>query len=165
VPPPAPGTAAAPPVPPPVAAPAQPRTHPASRRTAPPRRELRQRALAAAIFGLLGLIALSAANQAGHASYLVGFALIIGAAGCVLGISAVVRARRDETIRPRGSVAGIIMGAVCVVLSLLAFVGIIFARQLTSYESCMNNATTNAAQQACTQQLMRAVQTRTDQGR
>ncbi|HUZ27054.1 MAG TPA: hypothetical protein VMV07_25165 [Streptosporangiaceae bacterium] len=123
-----------------------------------PRRELRQRALAAAIFGLLSLLALAAANQAGHASYLVGFALVVGVAAGVLGASAARRARQEDAARPPGSVAAVILGVVSVVLSLLAFVGIIFARQLTTYEQCTNNATSNAAQQACARELLHAIQ-------
>jgi hypothetical protein len=129
-----------------------------SRPTAPPRRELRQRALAATIFALLSLLALVAANQAGHASYLVIFALVIAVAACVLGASAARRARREDTARPRGSVAGIILGAVAIILSLVALLGIIFARQLTNYEQCMNNAQTTAAQQACEHRLLQSVQ-------
>jgi peptidoglycan/LPS O-acetylase OafA/YrhL len=128
------------------------------------RRELRHRALAAAVFGLLSLLALTAANQAGHASYLVSFALVVGVAACVLGVSAARRARREDTARPPGSVAAIILGVVSIVLSLLAFVGIVFAKQLTTYEQCRNNATSNVEQQACTRQLMHSVQSRYGQG-
>jgi hypothetical protein len=146
--------------PPPEFRPAPARPQRPSRPAAPPRRELRQQALAASVFGLLGLLALTAANQAGHALYLVVFALVIGAAGCVLGISAGRRARREATMRPRGSVAAIVLGAVTIVLSLFAIIGIAYSQQLTTYEQCMKNATTTAAQQACTHQLMHAVQSR-----
>jgi predicted PurR-regulated permease PerM len=144
----------------PESAPVPARARRPGRPTAPPRRELRQQALAAAVFGLLGLLALSAVSQAGHALYLVAFALVIGAAACVLGVSAGRRARREDTVRPRGSVAAIILGAVSVVLALFAMVGIAFNQQLTSYEQCMNNAVTTAAQHACTQQLLHAVESR-----
>ena len=89
-----------------------------------------------------------------------GFALVVGVTACVLGASAARRARREDTARPPGSVAAVILGVVAIVLSLLAFVGIVFARQLATYEQCMNNAPSNAAQQACTRQLMHSVQSR-----
>jgi hypothetical protein len=126
--------------------------------TEPPRRELRQRAAAGAIFGLLSLLALSAVSQAGHALYLVIFALVIGALGGVLGISAARRARRENTIRPRGAVAAIVLSAISISLGLLALIGVIFSRQLTDYEQCMNSARTTAAQQVCTDRLLHAVE-------
>jgi MFS family permease len=128
-----------------------------ARHTAQPRQELRQRALAAAIFGLLGLLALSAANQVAHPSYLVAFALAIGIVACVLGATAARRARREETARPRGSVAGIVLGGVSIGLALLAFVAITFSRQLTDYQQCMDNARSATAQQTCTHQLLQSV--------
>jgi uncharacterized membrane protein len=106
---------------------------------------------------VLSLLALATANKAGHASYLVSFALVVAVAACVLGISSSRRARREDTARPRGSVAAVILGVISIVLSLLAFVAIIYSRQLTTYEQCVRNATTNAAQQTCTRQLMHAI--------
>jgi hypothetical protein len=152
VPPPPPGQAPAP-VPPVI-------TRPQGRPTGVPRRELRQQALAATIFGLLSMLALTAANQAGHAVYLVVFALVIGVAAAVLGISAGRRAHREGAARPRGSVAGIILGVVSVILALMALFVLTFSRQFASYEQCMNKATTPAAQQACTHHLLQSVQSR-----
>jgi hypothetical protein len=129
-----------------------------------PRRELRQQALAAAIFGLLSLLALTAANQAGHALYLVLFALVIGLAATVLGISAGNRAHREGAVRPRGSVAAIVLGVISVVLALMASVVLLFPHRFANYEQCMNNAATSSAQQACTDQLLQAaVQAHNDQ--
>jgi hypothetical protein len=121
-----------------------------------PRRELRQQALAAAIFGLLSLLALTAANQAGHALYLVLFALVIGLAATVLGISAGNRAHRESAVRPRGSVAAIVLGVISVVLALMASVVLLFPHRFANYEQCMNNAATTSAQQDCTDQLLQA---------
>lgn len=110
------------------------------------------------IFGLLSLLALSAANEVSHVGYLITFAMVIGLAALVLGISAARRARLEETMRPRGSVAAIILGAVSIALAVLALIGLVFAHQLTNYEQCLNNARGTAAQQACTQQLIHAIQ-------
>jgi multisubunit Na+/H+ antiporter MnhC subunit len=140
------------------APPAAGRTQPPAPPTDPPRRELRQRAAAGAIFGLLSLLALSAVNQAGHAVYLVVFAVAVGGAGCVLGISSARRARRENTTRPRGAVAAMVLGTIAIVLSLLAFFVIIFARQLNSYERCMTGARSTAQQQVCTDRLLHSVE-------
>jgi peptidoglycan/LPS O-acetylase OafA/YrhL len=129
-----------------------------TRPTAAPRRELRQRAAAATIFGLLSLLALSGAAQANHALYLVIFALAVGLAAGVLGVSAAIGARRESTARPRGAVAGVILGGMSIALSLLAIVAIVFSSQLTNYEQCVNKAHTTAAQQACTRQMLKSVQ-------
>jgi hypothetical protein len=116
------------------------------------------------VFGLLSLLALSATGEVSHASYLIAFGLVIGVAALALGISAARRARLEDTMRPRGSVAAIILGSVSVALALLALVGLIFTRQLTNYEQCVNNAHGTAAQQTCTRQLLHAMESRFDHG-
>jgi hypothetical protein len=68
-------------------------------------------------------------------------------------------------MRPRGSVAAIVLGALTIVLALFALIGIAYSQQLTTYEQCMKNATTTAAQQACTHQLLHSVQSRYGQSR
>ena len=110
------------------------------------------------IFGLLSLLALSAANEVRHTGYLITFALVVGLVGLVLGISAARRARHENTMRPRGSIAAIILGAVSILLALLALVGLVFAKQLTNYEQCLNNARSSTAQQTCTRQLLHAME-------
>jgi hypothetical protein len=112
------------------------------------------------IFGLLSLLALSAANEVSHVGYLITFALVVGLAALVLGISAARRARLEDTMRPRGSIAAIILGAVSIVLALLALAGLVFAKQLTNYEQCLNNAHGTAAQQTCTRQLLHGMESR-----
>jgi hypothetical protein len=130
------------------------------RPTAPARRELRQEALAAAVFGLLSLLALAVADQVSHPLYLVTFALVVGLAAGVLGVIAGRRARRDNTARPRGSVAAVVMGSVAVVLGLLAAVVLSYSQQFTQYEQCMNGATSHAAEQVCAHNLVHAIQSR-----
>jgi predicted PurR-regulated permease PerM len=123
-----------------------------------PRRELRQRALAAAVFGLLSLFALSAAGQVNHALYLVAFAFVVAVIAIVAGASASRRARREETARPRGSLAAVILGSVAIFLCAVALVAIVFARQFADYQTCISNAPTSAAKQACATKFMQAVQ-------
>jgi hypothetical protein len=129
-----------------------------ARPTAPPRRELRQRAAAAAFFGLLALLALTAANEVHRPLYLVIFSMVIGAGAAVLGISAAVRARKDNTRRPPGSVAAIVLGVISILLAGISVLAIVFARQLSNYEQCMNNASTSAAKQACANQMLQSIQ-------
>lgn len=141
-------------VPAPVPQPARP--------SGPPRRELRHRAAAAALFGALSLFALSASGQAEHASYLLAFALVIGVAAAVLGITAARAARTEGTTRPRGSMAAIILGVVSVVLTAVTIFGMVFNSQLTRYGNCVQAARGNAAQQACTRQFIRSLEKHSD---
>ncbi|MGH3276403.1 MAG: hypothetical protein ACRDNZ_19000 [Streptosporangiaceae bacterium] len=127
------------------------------RATAPPRIELRQRALAGAIFGLLSLLAISLTNEVRHALYLVAFSAAVAVVAIAAGASAAHRARREETARPHGSLAAIILGSASIALSALSLVAIIFATQLATYERCASNAPTAAARQTCEQTFLRAV--------
>ncbi|HEY1616928.1 MAG TPA: hypothetical protein VGG25_04880 [Streptosporangiaceae bacterium] len=150
----APTLLSAPPAPVPVPQPPRP--------AGPPRRELRHRAAAAAIFSVLAMLALSGVGQAGHALYLLSFALVVGAGAAILGISAARAARKDGTTRPRGSVAAIILGVVSVALATLSIVGTIYYSQLTTYQRCINAAHNTPAQQTCTRQLIHSMESHSD---
>jgi hypothetical protein len=141
---------------PPPNVPVRPQPRPAP--TKPPRQELRHRAIAANVFGLLSLLSLAAANQVKHVGYLVAFSLIIAVVGLVLGISAARRARLDDTMRPRGSVSSIILGSVAIVLALLTLVGLVFSKQLTTYQDCISSAHSTAAQQNCARNLLHGLE-------
>jgi hypothetical protein len=125
----------------------------------PPETALRQRAVAALILGVLSVLALLGVGSNFHRGiYLVIFALAVGIGACWLGITAMQRARRSVSMRPRGAVAGIVLGVIGALLSavlLLAFAA--FWRQLTSYSQCLNEANTPSAQQACVNQLHHSV--------
>jgi hypothetical protein len=153
------------PPPPPQPPPRPPRPPRAGRPTAPPRRDLQHRALAAAVFGLISLFALSAANLVEHALYLVAFSVVVGLVAIVAGVSASRRARKEETARPRGSLAAVILGALSIALSALVAVGIVFATQITAYEQCYNTAPSAAAKQACAQKFTQSVQRQIENGR
>jgi uncharacterized membrane protein len=116
------------------------------------------------IFGLLSLLALSATGEVSHVGYLIAFSLVIGLAALVLGISAARRARLEDTMRPRGSVAAIILGSVSLTLAVLALIGLVFTKQLTNYQQCMNNAHGTSAQQTCTRQLLHSMESRFNNG-
>jgi uncharacterized membrane protein len=88
----------------------------------------------------------------------VAFAFVVAVIAIVAGASASRRARREETARPRGSIAAVILGSVAIVLSAASLVVIVFASQFAAYQQCMNNAPTASAQQACVQTFMKAVQ-------
>jgi predicted PurR-regulated permease PerM len=90
--------------------------------------------------------------------YLVIFALVVGLAACWLGVTAMQRARRSASMRPRGAMFGTVLGGIGAFLSavLLIFLAV-FWRQLTTYSQCLGTANTVAAQQACMNQLNRSL--------
>jgi predicted PurR-regulated permease PerM len=90
--------------------------------------------------------------------YLVFFALAVGIGACWMAITALRRARRAVSMRPRGAVAAIVLGGIGALLSavmLLAFAA--FWNQLNSFSQCLNEANTPSAQQACVNQLHSSV--------
>jgi multisubunit Na+/H+ antiporter MnhB subunit len=90
--------------------------------------------------------------------YLVIFALVVGLAACWLGATAMQRARRAASMRPRGVVLATVVGALGAFLSavLLIFLAV-FWSQLTTYSRCRSTANTVAGQQACVNQLNHSV--------
>jgi predicted PurR-regulated permease PerM len=90
--------------------------------------------------------------------YLVIFALILGLVACWLGVTAMQRARRAASMRPRGAVLATIFGSLGAFLSavLLIFLAV-FWNQLTTYSRCLSTANTVAGQQACMNQLNRSL--------
>jgi predicted PurR-regulated permease PerM len=120
---------------------------------------MRQRAVAALILGVLSLLALLGVGTNFHRGiYLVFFALVVGVGACWFGISAVRRARRSVTMRPRGAVAGTVLGAIATLLSVILLIAFAaFWNQLNSFSQCLNQANTPSAQQACMNQLHRSV--------
>ncbi len=86
--------------------------------------------------------------------YLVIFALVVGLAACWLGVTAMRRARRSASMRPRGAVLATVFGAIGAFLSaLLLIILAVFWGQLTTYSRCLGAANTVTARQACLNQL------------
>jgi ABC-type amino acid transport system permease subunit len=107
----------------------------------------------------MSVIALPAIGYNFHRGiYLLIFALVVGIVACWFGITAMQRARRAGTMRPRGAVAGIVIGVIGALVSMLLLVGIVaFWPQFNDFSRCMQSANTPSAQQACQDQLNRSV--------
>jgi predicted PurR-regulated permease PerM len=90
--------------------------------------------------------------------YVVAVAFIIAAVALWLSVSAMSRARRGGTGRPRAAVLATVLGAAGLVFSAFALMGFaMFWPQLTQYSNCLSGANTVSAQQACKQQLNNSV--------
>ncbi len=118
------------------------------------------------MFGLLALLALFGVGaNLQRGIYLVIFSVIIGPAACLLGITAMRSARKETTMRPRGAIAGTIFGSLAAVLSLFFLVMFaLFSAQLTQYSRCLDLTQTATAQQACTTQFYRSIDSKIGAG-
>jgi len=110
------------------------------------------------IFGMLSLLALFGVGHNLHRGiYLVIFTVVIGPVACWLAISAMRRARRDGTWRPRGAIAGTLFGALATLIGIAMLALFTLAsRQVSNYARCLDRAQTPSAQQACTSQFERS---------
>src|SRR5262247_4554132 len=117
----------------------------------PPEPALRHRALAALFVALLSLAGLLGFNiEAQRAVLVIVYSLLAGGTALWLALTAMRRARRSRTARPRGSVTATVIAGVGVALAaamLLAFG--LFGRQLSDYGRCLSGANTITGSQSC----------------
>jgi len=120
---------------------------------------LQQRSWAAVMLGLIALFGmLMMTGNVRRGVVVVAVTLVIAAIALWLAISAMSRARRTGTGRPRGAVLATVLATVGCVFSGLVLAGfVLFWPQLTQYSNCLSGAGTVAAQQACQQQLNNSV--------
>jgi hypothetical protein len=116
-----------------------------------PEPALRHRALAALIVALLSLVGLLGFNiEAQRAVLVVLYSLLAGAIALWLALTAMRRARRSRTARPRGSVAATVIAGIGIGLAgvmLMAFG--LFGQQLSNYGRCLSSANTITGSQSC----------------
>jgi hypothetical protein len=116
---------------------------------------LQQRSWAALILAVLSLFAMMMmSGNVRRGVFVVAVALIIAATALWLAISAMSRARRGGSGRPRGAILATILGVIGCVFSAFVLAGfLMFWPQLTQYSNCMSGANTVTSQQACQTQL------------
>jgi hypothetical protein len=110
------------------------------------------------VLSLIALLAIGSSFNFHRGIFLVFFALAVGIGASWFGITAMRKARRAVSMRPRGAVAGTVLGVIGAFLSialLIAFAA--FWSQLNAYSQCLGQANTLTAQQACANQLDRSV--------
>ena len=127
--------------------------------TRAPDKELRQRAIASLVLGALALVALlGLSGDLRRGVYLLLFSTVIGIGACVIGITALRKARKTGTFRPRGAVGGIILGALAALVSIPIIVTYLaYPTQVTKYVNCLSQAQTSSAQKACMNQFYKAI--------
>jgi predicted tellurium resistance membrane protein TerC len=115
---------------------------------------LQQRGWAALALSLLSLFAMTAIGNLQRGVYVVAVALAVAVAGLILAFTTMSAARRAGTRRPRGVLAGAVLGVIGCVLCGLVLAGfLIFWTQLHQYADCMSGANTTATQTICQNQL------------
>lgn len=119
---------------------------------------VQRRALAALFLALLSLAGLFSLNYLQRGIYLVAYALLAGLMAMWLAVTALARARRGRTTRPRGSIIATVIAGVGIILSVIMLIAFaVFGKQLTAYGRCLSLASTSADRQACQTQFIHAV--------
>ena len=133
--------------------PVPPRAPPPAPKPAEP--ALQQRALAALIMALISLFGLAMANDNVRRLVVVmTVTAVIGGGSLWLSVTAMSRAKKARTARPRFSVLATVLAVAGTGLSALALLGFaLFWPQISQYSKCMAGANTVIAQNACNKQL------------
>jgi hypothetical protein len=127
--------------------------------TRKPDKELRQRAIASLVLGALAMVALlGLSSDLRRGLYLLLFSALIGIGSCVIGITAVRKARKTGSFRPRGAIGGIVLGALAALVSIPILVTYLaYPTQVTNYVNCLSNAQNSSAQQACMNRFYKSI--------
>jgi hypothetical protein len=125
----------------------------------PPDRELKQRAIAALVLGALSLIALlGLGTDLRKGVYVLIFSAVVGIAGCVIGITAMVKARKTGSYRPRGAVGGIVLGTMAAIVSVpILATYLVFPTQVDNYVNCLHQAQISGNEQSCMNKFYKAI--------
>lgn len=119
---------------------------------------MQQRSVAALLIALLSLAGMLGLSDISRGVYLAAYALLAGVIAFWLAITAIQRARRDRTARPRASVTAAVIAGVGIALSTIMLVAFgVLGKELAAYSNCLAGASTISAQQACQDQFSRAV--------
>jgi hypothetical protein len=125
---------------------------------APAAPAVQQRAAAALGVALLSLVGVAALGDLTRGIYMVLYALLADVTALWLSVTAIIRARRDSTARPRGSVTATVIAGVGIVLStVLLSAFMVLGKQLSGYGQCLAGANTISSQRTCQSQFSHAI--------
>jgi hypothetical protein len=111
---------------------------------------LQQRAWAALSLGLLSLLGIGLIGNLARAVYVLALTFVFGVLAAWLGVTALSRARRSGSGKPRGALGGIVLGVMGLAFSalLIAWFAAVWP-QIGQLSTCMSGANTQAARHAC----------------
>jgi hypothetical protein len=119
---------------------------------------LQQRAWAALILGLLSLLGIALIGNLTRAVYVLALTFVFGGLAAWLGVTALSRARRGGSGRPRGALGGVVLGVMGLAFSALLIVGFaVLWPQISQLSTCLAGANTQSARQACQTQFTNSV--------
>lgn len=124
----------------------------------PPDLSTQHRTIAAMVLALVSLAGLLGLSFPTRGIYVVIYCLVAGCIGLWLAASALRRAKRNRTARPRGSRTALVIA--CAGVALSATMLVVFAvmgKQLSAYGQCLSGANTLEAQQSCRDQFTQAI--------
>jgi hypothetical protein len=120
---------------------------------------VRHRATAALILGVLSVLSLLGIGSNYHRGiFLVIFGVLVGIVASWFGVTAVRKASKAGTMRPRWAVFGTVLGALGALFGVLVL--IFFAaywQPLNRYSKCVASANTPSADQVCMNKLRQSV--------
>ncbi len=111
------------------------------------------------MFGAVSLIALLGLGTDLHKGvYLLIFSAVVGISGCVIGITALVKARKTGTYRPRGAIGGIVLGALATLISVpILAIYLAFPTQVDNYINCLRQAQSSADERSCMTKFYKSI--------
>jgi Flp pilus assembly protein TadB len=121
---------------------------------------LQQRGVAALALAILSLLAVLLIDNKQRGAVVAAVAVVVAVIALVLAISAMSAAKRAGDRRPRGALAGVVLGVVGLLVSGLTLTYLVFSTQFDQYTACMHAANTAAEQQACQTQLEHSITSR-----
>jgi predicted PurR-regulated permease PerM len=105
-----------------------------------------------ALIGLFGMA--ESGGNIRRGVYVIVAAVVIAALALWLAVTAMTRARRIGSSRPRGAIFATVLGVIGVGLGAMLLIAYaMFWPQLTQFSQCLSGAGTISAQQACYQQM------------
>lgn len=111
------------------------------------------------MFGAIALVALFGLGTDLHKGvYLLIFSAAVGIAALVIGITAVVKARKTGSYRPRFAVGGIVLGALATVIAVpILATYLAFPTQVSNYVNCLRQAQSSSDQRACMTKFYKSI--------
>jgi len=111
------------------------------------------------VFGAVSLVALlGLGTDLRKGIYLLAFSMAVGVGACVIGITALVKARRTGSYRPRGAIGGIVLGALAALISVPIMVTYLaFPTQVNNYVNCLSQAQNSSQQHQCMTKFYRSI--------
>lgn len=111
------------------------------------------------MFGAIALVALLGLGTDLHKGvYLLMFSAAVGVAASVIGITAVVKARKTGSYRPRGAVGGIVLGVLATLIAVpILATYLAFPTQVSNYVTCLRQAQNSSDQRACMTKFYKSI--------